>query len=179
VRGQESVHSYSYSVVRVHGLGIKICMLTFAVMILCTLGSVPQDLDAPAEVQVVSATTGSYVCQKCSYSAVCVHDQGINYVCGRQPNDMKCCKHEPTHLQGSILKFEGVSRSLSVRRSHQLSAIAWDSLLYWRKIDQRVNVVQSHTVVIVHLNYLLDLFLFTSCIYAWFGFLCCASYCLV
>ena len=28
VRGQESVHSYSYSVVRVHGLGIEICMLT-------------------------------------------------------------------------------------------------------------------------------------------------------
>ena len=51
--------------------------------------------------------------------------------------------------------------------------IAWDSLLYWRKIDQRVNVVQSHTVVIVHLSYLLDLFLFTSCIYAWFGFVLC------
>ena len=28
-------------------------------MILRTLGSVPQNLDAPAEVQVVSATTGS------------------------------------------------------------------------------------------------------------------------
>jgi hypothetical protein len=28
VRGQESVHSYSHSVIRVHGLGIKICMFT-------------------------------------------------------------------------------------------------------------------------------------------------------
>jgi hypothetical protein len=48
----------------------------------------------------------SYVCsKKCSYSAVCVHDQGIHYVCWRQPNGMKCCKHEPTHIQGSVLKF--------------------------------------------------------------------------
>ena len=102
-----------------------------------------------------------------------MHDQGIHYVYGRQPNGIKWCKHEPTHLQGSVLKFEGVSRSLSVRRSHQLCAVAWNSLLYWRKLDQRVNVVQSHAVIVVHLSYLLDMFLFTSCIYAWFGFVLC------
>ena len=34
-------------------------------------------------------------------------------------------------------------------------------------------MAQSHTVVIVDLSYLLDLFLFTSCIYAWFGFVLC------
>jgi hypothetical protein len=34
-------------------------------------------------------------------------------------------------------------------------------------------VVQSHAVIVVHLSYLLDMFLFTSCIYAWFGFVLC------
>ena len=34
-----------------------------------------------------------------SCNGACAH------VCWRQPNGIKCCKHEPTHLQGSVLKF--------------------------------------------------------------------------
>jgi hypothetical protein len=143
-------------------------------MILCTLGSVTQKLDASAEVQVVSATTGSYLCSKVFVlSCLCAWPRHTLRMWAATEWHKKLQPYEPTHLQGSVLKFEGVSRSLSFRRSHQLCAVAWNSLLYWRKLDLRVNVVQSHTVDIVHLSYSLDKFLFTSCIYAWFGFVLC------
>jgi hypothetical protein len=141
-------------------------------MILCTLGSVPQKLDAPAEVQVVSATTGSYVCSKMFV---------LSWLCAWPRHTLRMWAATEWHktLQAWANAPTGqcpevwVSQGLSVRRSHQLCAVAWDSLLYWRKIDQRVNVVQSYTVVIVHLRNRLDMFLFTSCIYAWCGFVLC------
>ena len=56
--------------------------------------------------------------------------------------------------------LHGLSWSLSVRRSHQLCdiVIAWDYMLYLRNVYQRLNVVQSPSVVVVHFHFLLGHF---------------------
>ena len=77
-----------------------------------------------------------------------------------------------------IPELHGLSWSLSVRRSHQLCdiVIAWDYMLYLRNVYQRLNVVQSPSVVVVHFHFLLGHF-FKLRIFMLGLDLCCALYC--
>ena len=97
---------------------------------------------------------------------VCEHDQGIHYACGQQPNGMKWSKHQPTSLQGSVLKFQGLSRSLSARRSLScvLYCLRFPVVLKENRPESKCGAKSQRCYCALELTF--GLVSFTSCVYA-------------